>query len=122
MKTLRRENANVYAFDRAIKPRLRVQLGETFILETQDTAGGQLSSAEQLPSQRSGLDVFPPRVNPVAGPVYVEGVEKGDTLRVSIHRWEGSHLQRITFTSHRGPLKDSRRWANGDGPGIPVLH
>lgn len=121
MKKLPRELANVYAFDRSIPARLSVAPGERFLLETQDTAAGQLVSSEQSPFDRNGLDVFPPRVNPLAGPVHIEGVRKGDMLCISIHRMDVSHQQSMTFTSRRGPLKDSARWGEADNPGVHIL-
>lgn len=122
MKGVRRVDANVYAFDRRIEPCLRVQPEERFLLETQDTAAGRLVSVGQMPADRGGLDEIPPRVNPVAGPVYIDGVRKGDLLAISVHRLDVSHRQSVTFTSRRGPLKDSLRWAEADEPGVHILH
>jgi amidase len=122
MKGVRRADASVYAFDRRIEPCLRVRPDEHFLLETQDTAAGRLVSEGQMPSDRGGLDEIPPRVNPVAGPVHIDGVRKGDTLCISIHRLDVSHRQSMTFTSRRGPLKDSLRWAEADEPGVHILH
>jgi amidase len=121
VKTLPRAAANVYSFDRAVTPCMRVQPGESFVLETQDTAAGQLIRGEQSPFDRVGLDVYPPRVNPVAGPVYIEGVSKGDLLCIVVQRVDVSHTSSVTFTSNRGPLKDSRRWGHVDEPGVQFL-
>lgn len=121
MKVLPRDRADLYAFDRSVPPRLHVQPGEVFALETQDTAAGQLVSEHQSPLDRRGLDAIPPRVNPVAGPVHIATVEKGDLLRIAIHRIDVSHKQSVTFTSGRGPLKDSARWGQVDEPRVRVL-
>ncbi|MEM4883854.1 MAG: acetamidase/formamidase family protein [Nitrososphaerota archaeon] len=56
-----------------------VKLGELIMLETEDTVGGQVRS-EDTPLE--SIDWT--RINKGAGPIYVEGVERGDTLIVDI--------------------------------------
>ena len=121
MQKLPRSRANAYSFDRSAEPVLSVLPGERFMLETQDTTAGQIVSADQSPFDRKGLDVFPPRVNPLAGPVHIDGVRKDDLLCVSIEALDISHRQSITLTSQRGPLKDSARWREVDEPKVHVL-
>jgi acetamidase/formamidase len=121
MQKFAREHADIYSLDRTIEPGLRVEAGERFLVETQDTAAGRIVSADQLPFDRPGLDTIPPMVNPLAGPIYIEGIRKGDMLCVSIHELDVSHRQSMTFTSRRGPLKDSARWGEADRPKVHIL-
>ncbi len=69
----------VYAMSADNAPVARVSSGEMLTFETQDCFGGQIA----CPTDRMGaLDWS--RINPATGPVYVEGAEKGDTLKVEI--------------------------------------
>ncbi len=61
-------------------PLLRVQPGTVIELTTEDCFGGRVRSAADLPSQ---VCTFP-YLNPVTGPVHVEGAEPGDTLAVHV--------------------------------------
>ena len=61
------------------EPVARVRPGETVIVETQDASGGQISREGDV---RDWMKL--PFSNPVVGPLYVEGAEKGDTLSVVI--------------------------------------
>lgn len=80
MKIIGREHI-VYAMARDNAPAARVQSGETLVFETADCFGGQIVQE----SDRMGtLDWS--RINPATGPVYVEGAESGDTLKVEILR------------------------------------
>jgi len=80
-------------------PVLRVQPGETFVMETNDrfvTYEGPESSSE-------AMDIL----KTMAGPVYVEGAKSGDTLKIEVldiilpldYGWIGA-------TPNRGPLGD----------------
>jgi amidase len=62
------------------EPVLKVLPGDTIIVETLDAFGGKIKDESTLPSQV--LDF--PNVNPVNGPIFIEGAEKGDTLVVRI--------------------------------------
>jgi amidase len=62
-------------------PVLRVNAGDTVIVETQDAFEGKILTEETMPS--AVLEV--PFLNPQCGPIYVQGAEKGDALAVKIH-------------------------------------
>lgn len=71
----------VYAMSPENPPVARARSGETLVFETMDCFGGQIS----CPSDRLGtLDWS--RINPATGPVFIEGAEAGDTLKVEILR------------------------------------
>src|SRR3989442_2333486 len=87
------------SFSAAHPPVLQVQLGEPFVMETNDrfaTYEGPVSSPEALET-----------LTTMAGPVYIEGVQSGDTLKIEVidvtlpldYGWIGA-------TPGRGPLGD----------------
>ena len=61
-------------------PVASVTPGETFAVETADAFENKVDSADADITSLVRL----PYVNPVVGPIFVEGAEKGDTLVVSI--------------------------------------
>ena len=66
------------------QPVATVSPGETFVVETADAFENRITSPDDDITQIITL----PYVNPLTGPIYVEGAEKGDTLAVSIHSIE----------------------------------
>ncbi|MDR2094120.1 MAG: acetamidase/formamidase family protein [Treponema sp.] len=83
MKTLSRvrENAHFY-IDAQNEPRLRVEPGESFCLET--IRADNMFLSRDRPFFRDHREVMEVLANPVTGPVYVEGAEPGDRLEVLI--------------------------------------
>lgn len=83
MKRLTAEKV-YYFFDPGIEPAIIIKPGETIVVETLDAASGVLRTEKDLltPKEldRRGI----PGVNPVTGPIYVEGTEPGDNLVVDI--------------------------------------
>lgn len=69
-----------YAIGPCSEPVLRVKPGDRVTVETLDAFGGKIKDEETKPSQVLEF----PKVNPLNGPVFVEGAEKGDTLKVEI--------------------------------------
>ncbi len=88
MKRISREQADVCEIDHRLTPAIRVAPGERFILETEDAAAGFFRNESTLPypEDRPTHTATPPRLNPVAGPVYIDGAKKGDVVAVSIER------------------------------------
>ncbi len=70
-----------YGWDNSLAPVARIAPGESLEFEVQDASGGQLSPASVV-ADVGRLDFS--RVNPVAGPVYIEGAEPGDILQVTV--------------------------------------
>ncbi len=112
MQRILRESARKFAFDWRDEPLLRVQPGEAFEVETWDASGGYFQSPgdKAIPGKRPGFDRNPPLVNPIAGPVFVEGAERGDTLVVSIESITVEPYSWIAVGPRRGPLGDSARF------------
>jgi amidase len=75
--TLAKEQ-RAFAFDPTQEPALRVSPGDTVTYETGDAAYARLCNGETV--EEIGLDKF----NAVTGPVYVEGAEPGDALKVEV--------------------------------------
>lgn len=75
-------NQLVYGFDAATPPVARIAPGDTVTVETYDTSTGRIHKAEDVPAFVAVRD--PKKVNPAAGPIYVEGAEPGDALAVTI--------------------------------------
>ncbi|GAB1475720.1 acetamidase/formamidase family protein [Bacillota bacterium] len=71
----------IYNFSRDNAPALRVKAPATLNIETLDCFSNQLRDPDDTLDQ---LDWD--RINPATGPVYVEGAEAGDTLKVTINR------------------------------------
>jgi acetamidase/formamidase len=76
-----------YAFRSDTEPVLRVEQGEVFAVETEDTYNGVLREDPRRVQPRDMkpyTDHTPFWYNPVCGPIYVNGVESGDVLAVRI--------------------------------------
>ncbi|OAI45870.1 hypothetical protein AYO44_02410 [Planctomycetaceae bacterium SCGC AG-212-F19] len=112
MQRISREQARKYAFDWRDEPLLRVQPGEPFELGTYDASTGYFKSAadKAVPAKRPGFDRTPPLANPIAGPVFVEGAQRGDVLVVAIEEIVVDDYSWIAIGPRRGPLGESTRW------------
>jgi acetamidase/formamidase len=112
MQRIPRELAKKYAFDWRDEPLLRVRPGESFEVETDDASTGYFKSAEDLaiPARRPGFDKSPPLANPIAGPIWLEGAAKGDTLVITIEDILVDDYSWIAIGPRRGPLGESTRW------------
>jgi acetamidase/formamidase len=76
-----------FGWDNSIPPVLRVAAGETVEFECVDAGGGQVSAASTA-ADVVKLDFG--RVNPVTGPVHVDGAKPGDALKVTIDAFKPS--------------------------------
>jgi len=76
-----------FGWDNSLEPKLRIAPGDTVDIETLDASAGQLNPASTAEALNT-LDMN--RVNPVTGPIYVEGAEPGDALKVTIHAFRPS--------------------------------
>jgi acetamidase/formamidase len=76
-----------FGWDRSIPPVLTITPGTTVEFECPDASGGQLS-AKSTVADVAKLDFA--KVNPVTGPVFVDGAKPGDALKVTIHEFKPS--------------------------------
>lgn len=65
----------------ANKPVLTIAPGESIEFDTVDASGGQLTATSTL-ADLAKLDFG--KVNPVTGPVYIDGAEPGDAVKVTL--------------------------------------
>jgi len=86
VKTIHRQRHH-FGWNNAFEPVLHTAPGDTVVFEVVDAGGGQLTKTSTA-SDVAALDFA--RVNPVTGPVYVEGAQPGDALVVEIVDFEGS--------------------------------
>jgi acetamidase/formamidase len=68
-------------WDRAIAPAIHIAPGDTIVVEMENASGGQLAHDSDLAALKA-LDFS--RINPVTGPIFVEGARPGDALVVEI--------------------------------------
>ena len=76
-----------YGWNRDNPPAERVAPGSTVFFECHDSSGGQLTAGSTL-ADVSTLDFG--KINPVTGPIFVEGAEPGDALKVTIEEFKPS--------------------------------
>lgn len=76
-----------FGWDRTIPPVAHVAPGERLAFECMDASAGQLTKDSGLPDL-TAMD--PGKVNPVTGPIHVDGAEPGDTLVVRLLDFEAS--------------------------------
>jgi acetamidase/formamidase len=112
MQRIGRDSARKYAFDWRDQPLLRVRPGESFEIETYDASTGYFKSPadKAVPAKRPGFDRNPPHANPIGGPVYLEGAERGDTLVIVLEEIVVADYSWIAIGPRRGPLGESSRW------------
>ena len=78
-----------FGWNRDFEPALVAKAGETIHFECLDSSGGQLGKGSTLETL-GALDFG--KINPVTGPVYVEGAKPGDALKVTIRRFVPSGI------------------------------
>jgi acetamidase/formamidase len=76
-----------FGWDRSIPPVATVAPGTVLEFECPDASGGQLS-AQSTVADVARIDFA--RVNPVTGPVFIDGAEPGDALKVTFHEFRPS--------------------------------
>ena len=70
-----------YGWDNAFQPQLTIAPGESVAFQTVDASGAQLNPGSTVADVAS-LDFG--KVNPVTGPVVIDGAEPGDAIKVTI--------------------------------------
>lgn len=70
-----------FGWDNSIAPAERVEPGSTILFHCQDSSAGQLGPSSTV-ADVTALDFA--RINPVSGPIFVEGAMPGDALKVTI--------------------------------------
>ena len=70
-----------FGWDNTFPPAARAEPGSTILFQCQDSSAGQLGPTSTL-ADVTTLDFG--RINPVSGPIFVEGAMPGDVLKVTI--------------------------------------
>ena len=70
-----------FGWDNSLVPAERVAPGSTILFHCHDSSAGQLGPSSTL---QDVIDLDFGKINPVSGPIYVEGAEPGDTLAIEI--------------------------------------
>ena len=117
MQRILRDQARQFVLDARATPQLRVEPEEVFEIETWDAASGFFKSEadKAIPANRPGFDRIPAMANPLGGPVFVNGAERGDTLVVHIEEILVADYSWIAIGPRRGPLGESTRWPELSG-------
>jgi amidase len=97
-----------YEFSRHNEPRLKIEPGETIVVESEDAFSGQVRTNEDRRDKTKK-----PYGNPQTGPIWIEGAEPGDSLAVTIHEIKPSIGQCATRTSDPKQLAE---WLGTDCP------
>ncbi len=130
MQTIKRGTVTRYAFDWRDEVCLRVTEGESFVVETDDALSGLIEDDSDHPKIHQFVDdahvaklqeAWPPLYNPVVGPVYVEGCEKGDVLAVTIDYVDPWRYGFSGILPGIGPYGDSLKWGDCAKPHVQVI-
>jgi acetamidase/formamidase len=97
-----------YEFSRHNPPRLRIQPGETIVVESEDAFSGQIRTND---NRRDREKI--PFGNPQTGPIWIEGAAPGDSLAIKIHSIEPLIGQCATRVP---PLHTLAQWLGTDCP------
>jgi acetamidase/formamidase len=68
-------------WDRSLKPRLHIELGDEVQIECVDASGGQVAPGSTLPEY---LSIDRTRIHALTGPIWIESAEPGDVLQVDV--------------------------------------
>ncbi|MDA1189203.1 MAG: acetamidase/formamidase family protein [Chloroflexi bacterium] len=112
MQKITRDKALKYEFNWRDKPLLHVKQGETFAVETWDAGSGLIESTADYTKLRKSPEwnSEPIKGNPIAGPIFVEGAEKGDLLEITLETIEPIEYGWTLYDKDIGPLGDSSHW------------
>lgn len=81
MKKLSVDNNTIFAFSKDHEPAITIEPGDTIEVETVDGLSNQIRKEEDM------IDALDwDRVNPATGPIYINGAQAGDTLKVTIQK------------------------------------
>ena len=123
MQRIARDQAMKYEFDHRDEPLMRVAQGESFVVETEDAGSGLVRSADVAPHLMDfpTRNFEPPKGNPIGGPVFVEGAERGDLLEVTVERIIVDEQGFTNFRPGQSPLGDSYKWQSLRGPFVHII-
>lgn len=83
-----------FGWDNALEPAQRIAPGATILFHCRDSSGGQLGPDSTV-ADVAALDFG--RVNPVSGPIHVDGAQPGDALKITIDSFTPRHHNSAGF-------------------------
>ena len=86
--------------DKQNQPVLYVDSGERFVVETEDCFSHQIVESDDVLNDNFDYS----RVNPATGPIFVNGCQPGNTLKVTIHKIEVESQGVVEVYPGWGPL------------------
>lgn len=113
------------SWDNSTPPAMTVAPGDTVRFDDLDATSGQLTAQSTVEDIRT-LDFS--LVNPVAGPVYVDGAEPGDALKVTLLEFEPNDWAWTALVPGFGLLADDfpepalHIWSYQGGFDTPILY
>jgi len=112
-----------FVFDSKIPPKMTVKLGEEFEVETEDALGGHLRKGDDYVKIETMPEFTrrPVELNPISGPVYIQGVEPGDVVFVDILDIIPADFGFTPIVPGFGPLKYDSRWPKCQGPTVRFI-
>src|SRR4051794_27114102 len=94
---LRRDQIHLY-FDAAQEPQIRVPSGARVVVETEDAHMGSIRSESDVYASLEEVFAKLGGANPVTGPIFVEGVEPGDCVALTIEHMVPGPVQGQGYT------------------------
>jgi len=101
MKKLTRNNT-IFAMDKQNQPALYVDSGERFIVETEDCFSHQVVESDDVLNDNFDYSC----VNPATGPIFVNGCQPGNLLKVTIEKIKVESRGVVVVYPGWGPLGD----------------
>jgi acetamidase/formamidase len=97
-------------------PRLVVDPGEPFVVQTEDALNGALLDGGPPTAQQLGEALASDSFNPCSGPIAVRGARPGDVLAVHVEAIEPASVGVAAVFEGLGPLQDSATYPDCRGP------
>lgn len=113
IKRLSRKSELSYTFDYSKEVLLTVEEFEDFIVETEDNLNGFIKTEKDLPilnNIKPYSDFEPLKFNPVSGPIFINGAEKGDLIILRIKKIIPSETGYTYLRPGLGNLSESSKW------------
>jgi len=113
-----------WRWDNSLSPAARIAPGERIEVEILDAGGGQIAKSSTA-AQVASLDFG--RVNPATGPLYVDGAEPGDAIKVTFVELTPAHWGWSAVIPGFGLLADDftepvlRHWEYGPVDGAVAM-
>ncbi len=113
-----------YVFDYNKQPIITVSEGESFTLSTEDNLSGLVKTEKDLPlpeNLKPFSEAVPVKNNPLTGPVYIKGAQKGDLLEVDIKKIKPNDYGISNIIPESGLLQNSLKWPELSVPYTKII-